>query len=203
MTFTKIPRSSTEPQPGSWSPPRRPRFDSNNTTDRLREALPSFSRNTITKGRRSIFKETGLSDHEPAAHIGAKEFGQITGLYSDPSPSPVDGRPSDRAETLKSKTRWISRLTALRPRVKTAASAPSPPPAMSSLARVSMLALFIAVVLPAISYRNGHNKVEMSGADAGVIRNGPSVVLNSRADSPVDVCLRWAHQCEGLHLSVA
>lgn len=202
MTFTKIPRSSTEPQPGSWSPPRRPRFDSNNTADRLREGLPSFSKTTITKGRRSVFRETGLTEHESAAHIGAKEFGQITGLNSDPSSSPVDGRPSDR-ETLQSKTRWISRLTALRPRVKPPASASPPPPAMSSLARVSVLALFIAVVLPAISYRNGHTTVEMSGADAGVIRNGPSVVLSSRADSPVDVCLRWAHQCERPPLRVA
>jgi hypothetical protein len=49
-----------------------------------------------------------------------------------------------------------------------------------------MIAMLIAVIIPTFSYYNGQSRVAISGADAGAIRK--------RADSPTDVCIRWAHQ---------
>ena len=82
----------------------RPRFDSQKTSDRLREGTvfepPPFAMGgNIRKGRRSVFKETGLDDEyssEPkTSHSGSenenelytvddeRSFGIITGLRSE------------------------------------------------------------------------------------------------------------------------
>lgn len=108
------------------------------------------------------------------------------------------------------KQSWFSKLPmGRRPRMKAAASAP-PPPTATSYSRVTMIAMLIAVVLPAFSYNNGRQKVEVSGADAGVVDSprgqewgwrqhqdgdqGSAFV--PRANSPTQVCTRWAHQSE-------
>lgn len=57
-----------------------------------------------------------------------------------------------------------------------------------------MIALLIAIVLPTISYNNGRQKVEISGADAGVIRPTRMAIIENRDNSPTDVCTRWAGQ---------
>ena len=90
---------------------------------------------------------------------------------------------------------WYSKLvTGRRPRIKTAASAPTPP-TMTTFSRISSVALLIAVVVPGFSYYNGREKVPLNGADAGVInRNTMSPVLETRADSSTDVCKRWSQQ---------
>ncbi|KLU92852.1 hypothetical protein MAPG_11818, partial [Magnaporthiopsis poae ATCC 64411] len=106
------------------------------------------------------------------------------------------------------KQSWFSKLPmGRRPRMKAAASAP-PPSTATSFSRVTMIAMLIAVVLPAFSYNNGRQKVEVSGADAGVI-NSPrgqqwgwrqhqdgdqGSAFVPRANSPTQVCTRWAHQ---------
>ncbi|KAK8044267.1 hypothetical protein PG993_004291 [Apiospora rasikravindrae] len=201
------------------APSSRPRFDSTKTSHRLREGLPqqlpSFSMSSIRKGRRSMFKEIGLSDDDEFGndHYGERsssstasrmmterEFHEIIGLsFEDQHASPP--RPRERRDSSDdeggddmSKTRlgWLSKLSPKRPKIKSAAGAP--PSAVSGLHRLSMIALLIAVFIPAISYRNGYEKVEISGADAGVIPVKRDIVLDTRADSPVDVCLRWAHQ---------
>lgn len=60
-----------------------------------------------------------------------------------------------------------------------------------------MIALLIAIVLPTISYNNGRKKVEISGADAGVIKPSRIAIIENRDDSPTDVCTRWAGQSKG------
>jgi len=70
-----------------------------------------------------------------------------------------------------------------RPRIKAASSAP--PPTVSSLQRLGMIALLIAVILPAFTYNNGRQKIG-TGADAGVIR--------PRDTTSTNVCMRWAQQ---------
>jgi hypothetical protein len=85
--------------------------------------------------------------------------------------------------------RWFSKLATVgyrRPRVKTASSAPSPT-VFSSPQRLAMIALLIAVVLPAFSYHNGRETVGGNGADA-------AAVIRPRQTSPVQVCTRWSHQ---------
>jgi hypothetical protein len=181
--------------------PTRPRFDSKITSDRLREGSglsPIQMVSNIKKGRKSVFREVGLDDDEEVRKsfdsCDERDFGEITGLATEPN-SPVDGRTDNHdADDAKGKTRWFSKLGPVkRPRIKSAASAP--PPTVASLHRFTTIALLIAVVLPAISFNSGRKKVEISGADAGVIKKAPGIILNDRATSPVDVCLRWAHQC--------
>ncbi|KAK8070141.1 hypothetical protein PG994_006757 [Apiospora phragmitis] len=224
MSFSKLPprsnhtSSSPDAENRPEAPSPRPRFDSTKTSHRLREGLPqqlpSFSMSSIRKGRRSIFKEIGLGDDHECEndHYGERssstasrmmterEFHEITGLsFEDQhssSPRSRERRDSSddegRDDMPKTRLGWLSKLSPKRPKIKSAAGAP--PSAVSGLHRLSMIALLIAVFIPAISYRHGYEKAEISGADAGVIPVKRDIVLDTRADSPVDVCLRWAHQ---------
>ncbi|KAI0484960.1 hypothetical protein GGR56DRAFT_616305 [Xylariaceae sp. FL0804] len=200
--MTSPPTAHDTSDPGgrrhSTTEQHRPQFNSLLTADRLRESQQlrtgSMSKH-IRKGRRSVFKEMGLSDTEEEVQREADsitpdndEFGETTEPASEPMSTTMS--PTDREDSTRSKGKfgWLKH-----PRARTAASAP--PPVFAGLHRLSMIALLIAVVLPAISYNNGRQKVEVSGADAGVIRRDRSVVLEDRADSPTDVCLRWGAQC--------
>lgn len=210
MTFTKIPRSTSIP--GSQeNAPGRPRFNSQVTSDRLRESsrLPSFSMvSKIREGRQSMFKEVGLLEEERenqeqgmASNREISEesdSGERVGTSSETT-SPIEKKTSKASgkeeESPKGKSRWFSKLAPMRrPRIKTASSAP--PPTVAGVHRLSMIALLIAIVLPTISYNNGRKKVEISGADAGLIRPTPSgaVTIESRENSPTEVCTRWAGQ---------
>ncbi|OTA99675.1 hypothetical protein M426DRAFT_27282 [Hypoxylon sp. CI-4A] len=208
MTFTKLSHSKSEPR-GQQN--GRPRFNSQLTADRLRESsrlpvIPMVS--NIRKGRRSMFKEVGLIEEEREDQQDmerdnmAEETREEVHEEREPSArlqsaseatSPVERRDSDKEDSSKGKSRWLSKLAPTRrPRIKSASSAP--PPTIAGLHRLSMIALLIAIVLPTISYNNGRKKVEISGADAGVIRPTPSAILKPRDDSPTDVCTRWAGQ---------
>ncbi|KAI0015903.1 hypothetical protein F4780DRAFT_37919 [Xylariomycetidae sp. FL0641] len=201
MTFTKISHSLSDPG-GRRQAPERPPFNSSITADRLRESsklppLPMGS--SVRKGRKSIFREIGLDEEDegsgrcnPSSSLDDREFADITGIGSQPAP-PADRRSSVEDEASKGRTRWLSKLAPTK-RSMLRPSATAPPPAITSLSRFTMIVMFIAVVLPAISFNNGRQKVEMNGADAGVIRGVPNRVIQSRDDSPTDVCLRWAGQ---------
>ncbi|KAM0807233.1 hypothetical protein AB5N19_07572 [Seiridium cardinale] len=209
MTSSSMFRNNSE-SAGSEAKPQRPRFDSKITSHRLRESsvvLPSSPMgSSIRKGRKSIFREVGLMDDRSQDHqrsadsldendLDDKYSGEVTGLEFEEPTSPAGIQRETRGDSYdsKSKARWLSILTQVkRPRIKAAASAP--PPTTTSLHRLTMIALLIAIVLPAISYNNGRKKVDISGADAGVIKRAPEVILEDRADSPTDVCLRWAQQ---------
>lgn len=83
------------------------------------------------------------------------------------------------------KTPWYAKLAAgRRPRMRTVgSSSPSP---LHGLSVVSMVALVLAVLIPF----TGRGRQDTVGvADAGPI-------VLTRADSPTDVCARWAMQCE-------
>ncbi|TPX12457.1 uncharacterized protein E0L32_006869 [Thyridium curvatum] len=225
---SKIPHCSSDTAlVGTFIPPTRPQFNSHNTSDRLRVGsgtLPSFS--MVKKDRKSMFREVGLEDHdssvtahhngrgpserdlfgEPAALASQGSYrkrSDTTGHGAENNMSPHEDAQDGGANSPRSrsgKQSWYSRLAAAkRPRIKSVSSAP--PPTVASLSRFTMIALFIAVILPAFSYHSGGGgeKVSMSGADAGVIRDprlrrGP--VLDTRANSPTDVCTRWSHQVQ-------
>ncbi|KAI1641114.1 hypothetical protein F4809DRAFT_636885 [Biscogniauxia mediterranea] len=198
MSFAKVFHSKSDPG-GQQHAPHRPTFNSHITSDRLRESsrlpvVPMAS--NIRKGRKSIFREMGLdqegNEREVSASFEEREFGEITGLNVEPTPA-TDQTLSSGNEASKGRTRWLSKLASARhPRIKTAASAP--PPTAIGLHRLPMIALLIAVLLPAISYNNGRKKVEVSGADAGVIKKTPAIVLERQQNSPTEVCTRWAGQ---------
>ncbi|KAI1155210.1 hypothetical protein F4825DRAFT_459910 [Nemania diffusa] len=187
--------------------PERPRFNSQVTSDRLEEgskfvAFPMSSK--IRKGRKSVFREIGLdddgeNDEKTGDSTGTQSFEeeQIRKTARRPSiSSPPTNKRKDTAgeEPAQGKSRWFSRLIAEnRPKIKSTAT--SPPSSISGMQRATLIALIIAVLLPAISYNNGCRIVKVNGAEAGVIRE-PIVgsVLQDRANSPTDVCKRWAGQ---------
>ncbi|KAI0395842.1 hypothetical protein F5Y17DRAFT_167977 [Xylariaceae sp. FL0594] len=187
----------------------RPRFNSMVTSDRLEQGarLTGLTKGSkIRKGRRSVFREVGLDDE--AAHARPYDdtqsreeetLGQKSTKRrpSEPvSPQQQHERKGSTGGNSKSaeKPRWLSRLASVK-RPKIQSSSTAPPLAMSGVQRLSLIALLIAVVLPAIRFNNGHTKVDVSGADAGVIRE-PIITskLVTRDSSPTDVCKRWAAQ---------
>ncbi|KAI0152093.1 hypothetical protein F4776DRAFT_12650 [Hypoxylon sp. NC0597] len=201
MTSAKVSHGNSNPS-DQQNAAARPRFNSSVTSDRLREGSksPVFPMGSnIRKGRRSIFREVGLAEGERESQ---QDLASGTCEESEPgervepvseATSSVKRKTSGSEDSPKRKSSWLSKLAPTRrPRIKTASSAP--PPTTAGLHRLSMIALLIAIVLPTISYNNGRQKVDISGADAGMIRPAPSVVLEGRDNSPTNVCTRWAGQ---------
>jgi hypothetical protein len=62
---------------------------------------------------------------------------------------------------------------------------------------VALIAFLIAAVVPGFRY-GGENKVIISGADAGAIREAELVdnasAIEGRRNSPTAICTRWSHQ---------
>lgn len=88
---------------------------------------------------------------------------------------------------------WYSKMA--RPKIKTSATAP--PGSFSSIHRTVFIAFLIACVVPGFRYSTDKEKVNISGADAGVIMRAELVenggALEGRQNSPTDVCTRWSH----------
>ncbi|KAH8886917.1 hypothetical protein GQ53DRAFT_750116 [Thozetella sp. PMI_491] len=211
MSFVNLPRCPSDSQI-HFIPLRRPGFHHQNTTDRLREGSgrpPSFSMvSKIKKDRKSMFKELGLDtdDTDSLEHYTTeKEFGELTGLSpattiediserGDDEKGCTNSRSSTNYEALSSRSAasndkaWYSKLVTRRPKIK--ATSTAPPGSITTMSRFTTIALLIGLVLPGVSYYNGV-------VDAGVVRRpktsyGP--YLDTRADSPTQVCKRWSHQ---------
>lgn len=169
---------------------KRPSFSSSITSDRLREGSSIKPVKEPAQGqkrpRRSVFREVGLEDDNIANVTGLSAARQHAEEHED-------GKRSAREPVAKKS--WLSRGS--RPAIKTSASAP--PMSFSSLPRVAMLAFLIAVVVPGLRYR-GSNDGPLDGVaaratgvkDAEMVGNG--MMLEGRADSPLNVCTRWSHQ---------
>ncbi|KAI8956043.1 hypothetical protein F4801DRAFT_101 [Xylaria longipes] len=182
----------------------RPRFNSQVTSDRLQEgsrfvAFPMSGK--IRKGRKSVFREIGLGPDDENAETSTSRQSCRETQHSENTSRPPESttpayerRHSVGGKPMREKSRWLSKLIPeRRPQIKSAAAAPST--SVSGIYRITMIALLIAVVLPAIGYNSGRRMLEVNGADAGVIRE-PIVrsVLEDRANSPTVVCKRWAGQ---------
>lgn len=212
MTPFRTGHSISYPGKQRPTPPERPCFNSQITSDRIKESskfVPFTMSGKIRKGRKSIFREIGLEDDY-------RNFRRSVGVGGGPScekkkeehreivsPPPSEPKPTRETyrrsytiggESSRGKPRWLYKLLPeKRPTIKSASTAP---PTSGGLHRFVLIALIIAVVLPAIGYTNSRRRtVEVSGADAGVIRE-PIVrsALVDRANSPTDVCKRWAGQ---------
>ncbi|KAK7430832.1 hypothetical protein QQZ08_002621 [Neonectria magnoliae] len=229
MTVVKSsPSAGTTLTVPSFVPPGRPQFNSQLTSDRLRESSsfvsPPFKMGgCIRKGRRSVFKEVGLEDdagrlspsNSPAAsaehrHVSfatsnkEKNFLEITGIESESQSQSQKEETKDQHEKRSNENKsyehhtdharllpippkpWYTRLANSKGRPRVRSTSGAAPGTIAGLQRFTMLAILIAVVLPAFSWHNGHSTVEINGADAGVIVK--------RAKSPTDVCARWALQ---------
>ncbi|KAJ0104071.1 hypothetical protein J7T55_006997 [Diaporthe amygdali] len=230
MSFIKVggPHSSFE---SGTHRVTRPKFNHQNTQDRLREGAkrpsPFSMISKIRKDRRSIFREVGLAPEDEAGstdnldekHAEKEEPNQVHTVSSIRINAAEKGNAGDQQgkemnvmqdkseeesgestlrhrsshEISRSKTvsmhptdhkiPWYAKLAAgRRPRVRTVAS-PAPSP-LRGLSAVSMLALVLAVLIP-FTGRGEQDTV-------GVADAGP--VISIRADSPTDVCTRWAMQ---------
>ncbi|KAH6632094.1 hypothetical protein F5144DRAFT_240829 [Chaetomium tenue] len=230
MPFAHLPKSCSDPEIPS-GPPGRPRFHHRCTEDRLREGLgrpPSFSMsNKIAKERKSIFKELGLDTNQPKESTSnEKGFGEPKGLASPTSthvPESANSNADDdgQRETARRPTHkeedgwvepqseptspspsqrpWYSRLPRVRrPRIKSVSSAP---PSMSTITRLSSVALLIAVLLPGFSYYQSREETASNLAEAGVIQTtaAESRPILERENTPTEVCKRWAHQAAQLN----
>ncbi|KAI1209368.1 uncharacterized protein F4807DRAFT_467638 [Annulohypoxylon truncatum] len=204
MTFTTVPHRNSDPE-CKQSPTARPRFNSQVTADRLRESLtfPTLPMSSkLREGRQSMFIEVGLFGEEQDGQQDQQDMTSEGREEVEPSEriesasevaSPVEKKTPDSEDSSKGKVKWYSKLAPKRrPRIKTASSAP--PPTFTGLYRLPMILLLIAVILPTISFHNGRQKIEISGADAGVTKPAPSIVLENRQNSPTSVCTRWAAQ---------
>lgn len=92
---------------------------------------------------------------------------------------------------------WYAKIAiGTRPVLRSSATAPAG--SFSSISRVALIAVFIAVMVPGLRYSGGRDGLIVAGADAGIIRSAQLVdnaaTIEGRADSPTDVCTRWAHQ---------
>ena len=134
----------------------------------------SQSRSTIST---TATTTTSASEHHIKEDYGQKERSKL------------------RQQAIGSTKPWYARfsLTSRRPRIETTASAPAS--TISALHRFTMLALLVAVVLPALAYQRGGVR---NVADAGPVP-APEVVQEGivpRGKSPVEICTRWAQQGE-------
>ena len=202
--------------------PVRPRFNSNLSSERLRESshlqpLVSKMGGKISKGRQPVFTEVGLdidaantartlaSQPEPTQRVPQPpstatereaDFGEISELPpSKTGATAFEKRTGDdelapgprlrKRQNSAPAQPWYSRwsYSKSRPRIKSASGAP--PESVSGLQRVALIAMLIAVVIPAFNLHSS-NKME-----AGVAQAGP---ISVRKTSSTDVCHRWAHQ---------
>ncbi|KAJ4272167.1 hypothetical protein NW762_000878 [Fusarium torreyae] len=171
----------------------------------------------IRKGRRSVFKEVGL-DHDldyptpssapsllPSQQLDTQDNDEHLSDTSDilqsnkrrfeqddnqDQDASCNQRQRPRQSSLTSPKTWYAKLSNSkgRPRIKSTSAAP---PGVSSVQRFTMIALLIAIVLPAFSWRSGHASSDINGAHAGVIQK--------RATSPTEVCARWGLQAAQLN----
>lgn len=208
--------------------PTRPSFSSQLTSDRQRDSdrrRAIISTNSITREpqakRISVFKELGLDDlntsvhrsrdgksHLEHAHLEHKAKGGAR----DTSDDPLDSNAPPRGDKIqerenghqKSSSRssasssWYNKIVKGRPPIVTTKSAPST--SMTTMPRVALIAFVCALVVPGFHYvgERGEEKVNIAGAEAGVIREmGNEMVakgVHERQNSPADYCTRWAHQ---------
>ncbi|OLN97056.1 Kelch repeat-containing protein-like protein 4 [Colletotrichum chlorophyti] len=134
----------------------------------------------------SISNEGGGDDEDDDDDEDADGDDDSRASGNEPQEKRNVNRPQRSNSSQVAKQPWYHKIATgyQRPGIKTISSAP--PPTLSSLQRLAMIALLIAVILPTFSYKNGEQKFR-SGADAGVIRTRQTITT-------VDVCLRWSQQ---------
>ncbi|KAH8663007.1 hypothetical protein BGZ60DRAFT_380019 [Tricladium varicosporioides] len=183
------------------------------TTDRLRECerRTSVSSTKIKPQRLSIFKEEGLDDLSTSVHpshaatkailplpiAGTQNGSNSRSGIAGVSNTDAKETPETSSDNKEGQAGWYSKLVKTpRPQIESATASPSR--SFSSLPRITMIALLIAVVIPSFRYSSGGDHTNILGADAGIIRAEELVengsLIEGRASSPTDVCTRWAHQ---------
>jgi len=156
-----------------------------------------------------VFREEGLDDLSHTVHPSHNSRGDSTSSSErepedkkrrndtfDDILKDTEHKDSAEARGTAGRSSWYSKMAkGSRPKIKTSATAP--PGSFSSIPRVALIVFLIAVVVPGFRYSTGKNKVNISGADAGVIMRAELVengsAIEGRQDSPTETCMRWSH----------
>ncbi|CAH0021846.1 unnamed protein product [Clonostachys rhizophaga] len=189
------------------------------------EPLIKMISGKIRKGRRSVFKEVGLdddADRDDENHSGdllrpscsqkngktpeeaERKFGELSNIHprhhntapqpptaaSDLSPSSQDSRPRQRQNSLPNQP-WYTRLTRPKGRPRVRSVSGTPPATISGFHQFTLAAMLLTLFLPSCHIHGTRPGLEVMVTDASV--------LSKRALSPVDVCLRWAHQAANVN----
>ncbi|KAG9241498.1 hypothetical protein BJ878DRAFT_570110 [Calycina marina] len=194
----------------------RPSFSQTKTSDRLRECdrRPTSS-SSLSKPRRSVFREEGLNDLNHSVHpshpVQNDRKRSISIAQKDDSDfreknetfdyilRDIDCKDSSDEMKKARHTAWFSKL-AKRPRTSSMASAP--PGGFSTLPRTVLIAFLIAIVVPVFYHSSEDDKANINGADAEVIMRAELVengsMIEGRADA-TSVCTRWAGQAANVN----
>ncbi|KAF4463600.1 ring finger b [Fusarium albosuccineum] len=153
-------------------------------------SLLSNQQNTTQHSEREFRDTTGLLQSSKSNKRDYDQDDDDQDQDTSGNESSGSKRRRSRQLSLTSPKAWYAKLsnTRGRPKIKSTSGAP---PGVSAVQRFTMIALLIAVVIPAFSWRNGGSLTDISGASAGVI--------TKRDTSPTDVCVRWALQAAQLN----
>lgn len=218
-TSTSVSHLGFDVSRSSSVPSVRPQFKMIPTSERLREvptlkSLVSKISGKIRKGRTFVFKEVGLDDDGsntplsptspfnaalPVGHSNgsrallesrSRRSLQLEVKQDGDGPNTITGSSHRQRQDSMPAQPWYTRFTKPngRPRVKSASDAP--PQAAFGFQRFAIISFIIAIVFPAFSFHSRRSKMDISGADAGLIR--------ARDISP-EVCTRWAHQAASVN----
>jgi hypothetical protein len=172
----------------------------------LRESdkRPSSASST-KKPRRSVFREEGLEDLNRSVHpahnartdtIPTTEHEETRGRNTtfDDILRDVKQKDPDDSEKKPRTSSWYSKMA--RPKIKGPVT--TPPGTFSTIPRTALCIVFlIACVIPGFRYSTGRDKVNISGAEAGVMMRAELVengsAIEGRQNSPTDICTRWSH----------
>ena len=195
-------------QDRSRSSSARPSFSSHNTSDRLREGerKSSTPKSSIRVPRNSVFKEVGLDNLDDDVHHSqvAKEAAVPDVEIEHPKQQSItfddivkDVEKSEKTEKKSSNQAWLSKIGKVtRPMIKTSSSAP--PGSLTTIPRLALIAILIAVVVPGFRPSGGEESVIVGGVNAGITRTAKLVeswsTIEGRTDGPTDICTRWGHQ---------
>lgn len=157
-------------------PAADPAFASEHEAEHSTRLMPLDTRSA----ERHFAAEAGYEKGEASRDIRNVARDTQARCHEQHEVSPLSETSSSGSPT--SKSPWYTKLaTGKRPQVRTGSNAP--PSAFKPLSTVTMLALAIVVMAPLAGRMN---RETMGVADAGVVLH--------RADSPTDVCARWAQQ---------
>ncbi|RDL42076.1 Uncharacterized protein BP5553_02055 [Venustampulla echinocandica] len=195
-----------------------PSFSSQKSSDQLHECNrnpPTSAPKSVKTQRRSLFREEGLDDLDNTIHPSSRSFTKTstwaagidnardTNSQADKSIDIGGKKQCPKSSSSDDGYERYSRVVKPTQTVNSAAAMPAS--SLATIPRAALVVILIALFVPTFRSKIGV-EVNINGADAGVIRtaelveNGSSI--EGRANSPANVCTRWAHQAASVNGTV-
>ena len=157
-----------------------------------------------TSARKSVFQEVGVDDFEPETSSSRRSSTASESSSSRKRPSPGvrfrskdDVRFVERYEDADLGGNDYGLSSKSIPSTTTPTQSPLPG-SKSIMYRLGAIALLVVAAVPFLhgAPSLGHASLPLQPVSGGPIRRDPEgPILDKRADSPTDVCFRWAGQC--------